>query len=121
MTYEKQVHDFYDNAIHCYRRIMENRWHHGDPDAVALGLPRLRCCAILEERLIALTGVKAGDRVLLRVADSLWHVITSLALARLVFRDLRSGAKPVVVRYAGTDVVQSAVSRTTVTVPGAKS
>jgi tocopherol O-methyltransferase len=64
MIDEKEVHEFYDTAMHCYRRIMENRWHHGDPDAVALGLPRLRCCAILEERLIALTGVHAGHRVL---------------------------------------------------------
>ncbi|GAA5130663.1 hypothetical protein GCM10023339_61500 [Alloalcanivorax gelatiniphagus] len=38
--------------------------------------------------------------------------------ARLVFRDLRPGAKPVVVRYAGSDIVQAAVSRSTVEVPG---
>lgn len=36
--------------------------------------------------------------------------------ARLVVRGLRPGTKPVVVRYAGTDLVQPAVSRTTVTV-----
>ncbi|HVW28821.1 MAG TPA: methyltransferase domain-containing protein [Polyangiaceae bacterium] len=64
MTHEHQVQQFYDDAIHCYRKIMGNRWHHGDPDAVAAGLPRLRCCAILEERLIELTGVGPGDRVL---------------------------------------------------------
>jgi hypothetical protein len=40
---------------------------------------------------------------------------------RLVFRDLRPGRKPVVVRYAGTDVVQPAVSRSGVTVPRTKS
>ena len=37
--------------------------------------------------------------------------------ARLVVRDVRPGTKPVVVRYAGTDVVQPAVSRSSVTVP----
>jgi len=37
--------------------------------------------------------------------------------ARLVVRDVRPGERPLVVRYAGTDVVQAAVSRTTVTVP----
>ena len=37
--------------------------------------------------------------------------------ARLVVRDVRPGTKPVVVRYAGTDLVQPAVSRSNVTVP----
>jgi len=35
---------------------------------------------------------------------------------RLVVRDVQPGQRPLVVRYAGTDVVQPAVSRTTVTV-----
>ena len=37
--------------------------------------------------------------------------------ARAVLRDLRPGTKPVVVRYAGTDVVQPAVARSSVEVP----
>lgn len=37
--------------------------------------------------------------------------------ARLVVRDVRPGEKPLLVRYAGTDVVQAAVSRSTVDVP----
>jgi surface antigen len=41
--------------------------------------------------------------------------------ARLVVRDVKPGTRPLVVSYAGTDVVQAAVSRTTVTVPGTKS
>ncbi|HEX5918070.1 MAG TPA: CHAP domain-containing protein [Nocardioides sp.] len=40
--------------------------------------------------------------------------------ARLVVRDVRPGTKPVVVRYAGADLVQPAVSRSTVTVPPRK-
>ena len=39
---------------------------------------------------------------------------------RLVVRDVRPGMRPLVVSYAGTDVVQPAVSRTTVTVPRTK-
>lgn len=37
--------------------------------------------------------------------------------ARVVLRGVRRGVKPVVVRYAGTDIVQPAVARTSVTVP----
>lgn len=37
--------------------------------------------------------------------------------ARIVVRGVRRGVKPVVVRYAGTDVVQPAVARSSVTVP----
>lgn len=37
--------------------------------------------------------------------------------ARVVLRGLRPGTKPVVVRYAGTGVVQPAVGRSSVTVP----
>lgn len=37
--------------------------------------------------------------------------------AHLVLRDLKPGKKPLVVRFAGTDVVQAAVSRSTLTVP----
>ncbi len=37
--------------------------------------------------------------------------------ARVVMRGLRPGVKPVVVRYAGTDVVQAARARSSVTVP----
>jgi surface antigen len=37
--------------------------------------------------------------------------------AHVVVRDVRPGTKPVVVRYAGTAVVEAAVARSTVTVP----
>jgi hypothetical protein len=37
--------------------------------------------------------------------------------ARVVVRGVRPGVKPVVVRYAGTDVVRPAVERSSVTVP----
>jgi hypothetical protein len=37
--------------------------------------------------------------------------------ARVVVRGVRPGLKPVIVRYAGTDVVQPAVARSNVRVP----
>lgn len=64
MTYENKVQRFYDSALHCYQQIMGDRWHHGDPDATAVGLSRLRSCEVLEERVLALTGLGAGGRAL---------------------------------------------------------
>lgn len=64
MNYEHRVQEFYDSALHCYQAIMGDRWHHGDPDALAVGLPRLRACEILEERIVALTGLRAGGRAI---------------------------------------------------------
>jgi tocopherol O-methyltransferase len=46
--YEHRVQEFYDSALPCYEKIMGDRWHHPDPDALAAGLPRLRGCEILE-------------------------------------------------------------------------
>jgi tocopherol O-methyltransferase len=59
-TYEHRVQEFYDHALYCYQHIMGDRWHHADPDSLAVGLPRLRGCEILEERIVALTGLYAG-------------------------------------------------------------
>lgn len=63
-SYEHRVQEFYDSAVHCYERIMGDRWHHADPDALAAGLPRLRGCEILEERICALCGIAADSRAL---------------------------------------------------------
>jgi len=60
-SHEHRVREFYDSALHCYQRIMGDRWHHADPDALAVGLPRLRGCEILEERIAALCGLHPGD------------------------------------------------------------
>lgn len=62
--HEHRVQAFYDSALHCYARIMGDRWHHADPDALASGLPRLRGCEIIEERIAALCGLGPGDRAL---------------------------------------------------------
>jgi tocopherol O-methyltransferase len=63
-SYEHRVQVFYDSALHCYQAIMGDRWHHADPDALAAGLPRLRGCEILEERIVSLLGIAPGARVL---------------------------------------------------------
>jgi tocopherol O-methyltransferase len=55
--FEHRVQEFYDSALPCYEKIMGDRWHHADPDALAVGLPRLRGCEILEERIAALCGL----------------------------------------------------------------
>lgn len=64
MEYERKVRDFYDNAKHCYQTFMGNRWHHGAPDAEARGLSFLEACQALEEKLVALSGLKRGERAL---------------------------------------------------------
>jgi len=63
-TYEHRVQEFYDSALHCYEKIMGDRWHHADPEALAVGLPRLRGCEILEERIASLCGLRPGTRAL---------------------------------------------------------
>ena len=64
MSYEHDVQDFYDSALHCYQKIMGDYWHHGDPEALAVGLPRERACQLLNERVVALTGISQRSRVL---------------------------------------------------------
>jgi tocopherol O-methyltransferase len=63
-SYEHRVQVFYDSALHCYQEIMGDRWHHADPDALLVGLPRLRGCEILEERIAALVGLPPGGAAL---------------------------------------------------------
>jgi tocopherol O-methyltransferase len=61
---EHKVQQFYDSALHCYQQVMGDRWHHGDPEATSAGLPRIRCCEIMEERIVALTALGAGGSAL---------------------------------------------------------
>jgi len=64
MTHEHKVQEFYDSALHCYERFMGDRWHHGDPDAEAAGLSSLEACQVLEQRMVALSGLKPGGRAI---------------------------------------------------------
>lgn len=64
MSHEHKVQEFYDSALHAYQKTMGDRWHHGDPEAEAKGLSILEACRVLEEKLVTLSGLKAGDRAL---------------------------------------------------------
>jgi tocopherol O-methyltransferase len=64
VSYENEVRRHYDIALHCYQEIMGDRWHHGDPDATAAGHPRIRCCEMMEERIVALVGLGPGGKAL---------------------------------------------------------
>lgn len=64
VSHEHKVQQYYDHALPCYSQIMGNRWHHGDPDAVEAGIPRIRCCEMLEEKVAALSGLDATKKVL---------------------------------------------------------
>ena len=118
-SYEQRVRVFYDSALHCYQAIMGDRWHHADPDALAAGLPRLRGCEILEERIVSLLGIQAGARVLdfgsgiggptLHMArttsatffESVCHVPDKAALFRELARVVKPGG-----RLGGMDWIQ---------------
>lgn len=64
MSFEHEVQQFYTVARPIFEQIMGDQWHHGDPDAVAAGLPRRRACEMLEERIVGLTGLAAGGKAL---------------------------------------------------------
>jgi tocopherol O-methyltransferase len=64
MEHDQKVREFYDSALHCYESIMGDRWHHGDPEAEAQGKSVLEACEIIEQRVVALSGLRPGDRAL---------------------------------------------------------
>ncbi len=64
VSYEHTVQQYYNDALLCYSQIMGDRWHHGDPDAVAAGLSRVRACEILEEKIAALAELDSTKKVL---------------------------------------------------------
>ena len=66
--------------------------------------------------LVIVTGL-ARTGVVSVAVDLAFRYPLALATARAVLRGLRPGTKPVVVRYAGTDVVRPAVERSSVEVP----
>jgi tocopherol O-methyltransferase len=60
MPFETKVREYYNQAIDCYQKVMGDRWHFGDPQAEANGASPIRACEVLEEQVIALSGVKPG-------------------------------------------------------------
>jgi tocopherol O-methyltransferase len=64
ISHEHKVQEYYDNALPCYLQIMGDRWHHGEPDAVAAGISRIRSCEILEEKIAALAELDSTKKAL---------------------------------------------------------
>jgi tocopherol O-methyltransferase len=64
LEHDQKVREFYDSALYCYESIMGDRWHHGDPEAEARGVPILKACEIIEEKVVELAGLKRGGLAL---------------------------------------------------------
>jgi tocopherol O-methyltransferase len=65
MHYENhtaKVREFYDNAVHCYEAIMGQTWHHGDPEAEARGASAVEAAQVLEDKVIAASGLRPNER-----------------------------------------------------------
>jgi tocopherol O-methyltransferase len=62
MSHEEKVREFYDHAGDCYQSIMGYSWHHGDPAAEARGASLEESRQILEEEVVALSGLRKGGR-----------------------------------------------------------
>lgn len=75
---------------------------------------------VVEVRVKAVGARKPAGAITIAVGGRTVQGEVVDGAVRLVLRDLKPGTKKVVVRYAGTDVVQAAVARTTVVVPRGK-
>jgi tocopherol O-methyltransferase len=64
MGHESKVREFYDSAVHCYESIMGHTWHHGDPEAEARGASVLQAAQALEDKVIAASGLRPGERAI---------------------------------------------------------
>jgi len=64
MVHETKVRDYYDKALDCYRSIMGDRWHFGDPESEAKGLSPTTVCEVMEEKIVKLTELGPGKRAL---------------------------------------------------------
>lgn len=71
---------------------------------------------IVEVRVKAIGAPKPAGAISVTIGNRTVEGQVVDGTARLVVRDLRAGTKPLVVRYAGTDLVEAGVSRSTVTV-----
>ncbi|KQV69752.1 hypothetical protein ASC64_07945 [Nocardioides sp. Root122] len=72
--------------------------------------------AVIDVRVKAVGARKPAGAITVSVGKKVVEGQVVDGRAHLVVRDLRAGTRPLVVRYAGTDLVQAAVSRSTVTV-----
>jgi tocopherol O-methyltransferase len=64
MGHETKVREYYSDAIHAYESIMGHTWHHGDPEAEARGASLLEAARVLEEKVIAASGLRPNQRAI---------------------------------------------------------
>lgn len=64
MNHETKVREYYDSATQCYETIMGDTWHHADPEAEARGLSIVEASQLLEEQLVAASGLRSTGRAL---------------------------------------------------------
>lgn len=64
MDHESKVREFYSHAIHCYESIMGQTWHHGDPEAEARGASAIEAAQILDDKVIAASGLQPNERAI---------------------------------------------------------
>lgn len=64
MEHEQRVRTFYDFAGAAYAALMDDIWHHGDPEAEADGLSQQEAARVLKEQMVSLAGLRPGDRAL---------------------------------------------------------
>lgn len=64
MSHESKVRAYYSDAVHCYESIMGHTWHHGDPEAEARGASALEAAQVLEQKVIAASGLKPNERAI---------------------------------------------------------
>jgi cyclopropane fatty-acyl-phospholipid synthase-like methyltransferase len=70
MTHEAKVRRFYDDseggegAARAYTDLMGTVWHHGANDAEKAGATVAEAAAVMQQRLIELTGLQPGDSAL---------------------------------------------------------
>ena len=57
MQHEQLVREFYDNAGPCFETVMGDVWHFGDPEAERRGASAREAALLLDEQLVAATGL----------------------------------------------------------------
>lgn len=63
-SHETKAREFYSNAVHCYESIMGQTWHHGDPEAEGRGASALEAAQVLEDKVIAASGLRPNERAI---------------------------------------------------------
>jgi tocopherol O-methyltransferase len=64
MDHDRKVREFYSHAVHCYESIMGQTWHHGDPEAEARGATPSEAAQILDDKVLAASGLQPNERAI---------------------------------------------------------